>query len=279
MNDPTDKDTLVESFAETYGSSSEASSVELVRQYHRVLQYTSKKPNKGSSAVASALDLPRSRIRSWVDSDGRPDAVRGIQCAESRGWLDLTWEGQTLRSLTVLVAWIFSGGSINETYTPSFALSGGERNIVESALDDLGVGWNEFNTNESERATELRPAKEASVLGRLLFTLGAPLGAKNRDTELYLPKYLEEAPEELRLVFARTYIANRATDRSDRPTTPLQLAEKRNSEFRNQLRSFFESLTDENGIRGKAETYRLSAEAADKLALKPVVRPSSETDE
>ncbi|MBX0297868.1 hypothetical protein [Haloarcula nitratireducens] len=278
MNDPTDKDALIESFAGTYNSSSTASSWELVQQYQRVLEYTSKNPNKGSSAVASALNLPRSRIRSWVDGDGRPDAVRGIQRAESHGLLDLSWEGQTLRSLTTLVAWIFSGGSINEVYVPSFALSGGDRDIVESALEDLGAGWTEFNAGESDRVTELRPTEDASVLGRLLLTLGAPLGAKNRETDLQLPRYLHDAPEELRLLFARTYIGNRATDRADRPKTPIQLAEKRSPVFREELRSFFESLVGEGEVRGEAESYRLSAEAVDKLALKPVVISSSRVD-
>jgi hypothetical protein len=113
---------------------------ERVQEYQRVLEYTAENPNKGSSAVAKALDLPRGRIRSWVDGGSRPDPVRGIQAAEGNGWLNLGWNDRQLAALNVLVAWIFSGGSITtETYGPRFVINEQTRDTIERALDILDV--------------------------------------------------------------------------------------------------------------------------------------------
>jgi hypothetical protein len=68
----------------------------LVAQFEQVTEYCAEHPDQGSGAVATALDLPRERIRAWVDSDGRPDAVRGCETLTANGWLHLSWAAAPL---------------------------------------------------------------------------------------------------------------------------------------------------------------------------------------
>ncbi|WP_220618851.1 hypothetical protein [Haloarcula rubra] len=278
VSHPPDTDTLIQAFIETYKTSSEATPVELVRQYHEVTKYTAKNPNKGSTAVASALNLPRSRIRSWVDGDGRPDAVRGMQKAQRNGWFNLDWDSPTLQTLNVLVAWIFSGGSINDNWVPALTVTDETRSVATEALDRIGTGSVAFREADDGRATELRPATDASVLGRLLYALGAPKGVKSSETPLSLPLYLLNGPEHLRLAFARTYVINRGTKRPDRPQSPVQIAEERDTEFQQEIRTFIQSVTNGQAVHGDAPSWRLSAAAAYQLDQPPDI-PDGSTDD
>ena len=77
--------------ARTYRSRSYADPWELVEDYWRVLESAARRPELGSQALASRLDLPRSRIRPWIRKPNadrkpaRPDPVRAIQVAEGHG--------------------------------------------------------------------------------------------------------------------------------------------------------------------------------------------------
>jgi hypothetical protein len=111
--DPTDSAAVRERFIGTYGTSSEtADATTLVANYERVVEYVADHPNQGSTAVATALDLPRGRIRAWVDGDGRPDAVRGLETLTANGWLHLDWDTPALRALSCLITWLVVGGSL-----------------------------------------------------------------------------------------------------------------------------------------------------------------------
>ncbi|SDD44600.1 hypothetical protein SAMN05192552_102339 [Natrinema hispanicum] len=48
--------------ARTYDGSAYADPYETVQEYRAVMRYASQHPNKGSHAVATAIDTPRSRI-------------------------------------------------------------------------------------------------------------------------------------------------------------------------------------------------------------------------
>lgn len=82
--DITDHETVARALADTYRGGYAPDPWERVTEYQRVLEYTAEHPNKGSSAVASALELPRGRIRPWMDG-ARPDPVCAIQTAEEHG--------------------------------------------------------------------------------------------------------------------------------------------------------------------------------------------------
>lgn len=57
---------------------------ERVVEYQRVMAWQGEHPQKGSQAAATALNLPRGRVRPWLD-DTMPDAMRVINIAQSRG--------------------------------------------------------------------------------------------------------------------------------------------------------------------------------------------------
>ncbi len=77
------------------------------------MDYSSRHPDKGSEAIASALDVPRSRIRPWLDG-GQHDAVRATDVASgvvldvvegdgSPGWISISGSTQRVDHVEVLV--------------------------------------------------------------------------------------------------------------------------------------------------------------------------------
>ncbi|TYL38164.1 hypothetical protein CV102_13240 [Natronococcus pandeyae] len=52
-----------------------------VQDYRAATRYATKHPNKGSYALSQALDLPRGRLRGWIDDGSAPDAARAVETA------------------------------------------------------------------------------------------------------------------------------------------------------------------------------------------------------
>ncbi|MFD1562770.1 hypothetical protein ACFR99_04300 [Haloarchaeobius amylolyticus] len=88
------------------------------------MAYASRHPEKGSSAIALRLELPRGRIRSWLDGSA-PDAVQAIGTAREYGWIDADYGDPEFRALNALVANVFSVGSIEQTYYQPTCRTGG----------------------------------------------------------------------------------------------------------------------------------------------------------
>ena len=265
--DPTDRKRLARALARTYRG--EVDGWTRVQEYNRVIKYTGRHPNKGSAAVATALELPRGRIRPWMDKGAKPDPVHGVQTAAERGWLDLIWEGATLRALTVAVAWLFSGGSVDERFVPAVAVERATRWLAEDMLSALDVGHRERHADSDSRATELVPGADGAVLGRVLVALGAPQGVKREGSVQDLPQWLSAAPVDLRRVFARTYVFNRGTDNPARENRPVILKEDRGPHYRQALRALFESLVDASAVAGNSKTLALTPAAAAVLRQPP----------
>ena len=226
---------------------------ELVEDYWRVMDYAARHPNLGLQALASRLDLPRSRIRPWVrDPDGdrkpaRPDVVRGIQTAEGHGWIPARYDAEAFPALNRAVAWVLSGGSIDEErYVPLFTV-GGEvtLNDLETLLDRLGGGCTTSRETEVEsesgRAAEYRPATDASVLGRVLSLLGVPVGSKNADTSIELPAYLDNAPDPIRRGFVEVYLRNRGVWQAQ--SRILKFREERSPSYLRALARLIEDVS------------------------------------
>lgn len=215
--------------ARTYDTPGYADPWECVEDYFEVLGYTAEYPEKGRTAVGRALGLPPSRVREWMNGSV-PDCVRGLKTADGNGWLDLSYRDRTFRGLNAFVAWTFSGGSINRVYVPYFVVEDDDRDRLDRAADAVGVDLDFTRRAEPGRATELRPVEDASVLGRVLAAMGAPVGQKNDRAEIALPAYLEDAPATVRREFARTYLENRGelsgtgdcTFREERPERYLR---------------------------------------------------------
>lgn len=258
--------------ARTYHSRAYTDSWELVEDYWRVMNYAAERPNLGSQALASRLDLPRSRIRPWVrkpDADrkpARPDPVRAIQAAESHDWIPLTYESNEFRALNQLVAWIFSGGSIRKgQFVPLFAIGGNsDRFRLVGLFDGLGIEYAIVREDETGRATEYRPTTHASVLGRVLSLLGAPVGTKNVDAPIQLPAYLDGSPDSVRRDFVDVYLQNRGHCHGEKDV--ITLREERSETY---LRELAALIADVSGGKTTVSEKNviLSVDAA--RALKP----------
>ncbi|MDS0475278.1 hypothetical protein [Natrinema sp. 1APR25-10V2] len=250
-------------FARTYDGGAYADPWDTVEEYQDVMRYASKHPQKGSQAVATATDTPRSRIRTWIDDGGAPDVVRGLEAAREYGWLEAGYCDPEFTGLNALVANVFSGGSISQRdYRPSFALNhrGEDSNVID-ALELTGIDYRFVHTDDSDRADEVRPTENSTVLGRILVTLGAPVGPKAQQ-DLSLPTYLDDAPEDVRETFVYCYLENRASKRDGRNT--IGFREQRSDSYLRSLAELIESVAD-GPVTISEKNIHISLEATENL--------------
>ncbi|MXV62809.1 hypothetical protein GS429_12180 [Natronorubrum sp. JWXQ-INN-674] len=264
--------------ARTYDPRSYEDPWTAVLDYEAVMRYASEHPNKGSHAISTALEIPRSRIRPWLDEGSKPDPAHAIETARDYGWLDATYQDPEFVALNTLVANVFSGGSIDkERFQPSFALNHRDhRSHVIDALEGAGLEYEFFNEDDDGRATEVRPTDDASVLGRTLAVLGAPIGPKADLEDLSLPWYLDDAPFETREVFVLAYLANRAIHHRDKNTVHIQ--EERSTRYRDELAALVEDIAKEP-VTASDRAVTISAAAAQSLGLQPRYRTPNEPTE
>lgn len=248
--------------ARTYDSGYHADAWDVVEQYRRAVSYANRH-DVGSSAAASALDLPRSRLRPWIDGDSVPDPVRAIDTAREYGWLECGYDDPAFAGLNALVANVFSGGSIAErNYAPTFALN--HRGDDSHVVDACELAAVDYRVLEREgRADELRPTADGTVLGRVLAVLGAPVGPK-ADQQLSLPSYLEDAPAETRETFAYAYLENRAIEHDGKAT--LTIRERRNRAYLEALAELLNSVAG-GGVEFGETTITISAAATRELGV------------
>ncbi|QLK25140.1 hypothetical protein HYG81_13705 [Natrinema zhouii] len=264
--------------ARTYNGGAYEDPWAAVLDYQAVMRYASEHPNKGSSAIATALEIPRGRIRPWLDNGSKPDPVHGIEIARDHGWLEATYHNREFQALNVLVANVFSGGSIrSDAFHPSFALNHQEyHSHVIDALEMTGLEFEFHHEDDPNRATEVRPTDGATVLGRTLATLGAPVGPKAKLEDFTLPWYLDDAPFEVREMFVLSYLANRAIHHRDKDTVHIQ--EERSKAYRDELAELIEDVAKEPVTSGE-RMVTISADAARSLGLQSRYRfPSEETE-
>lgn len=276
ITDPTDKQLLSQALANTYSTHGGTTGWERCQQYQASLEYSGEHPNAGRVRVANNMldgdeQVPPSRVRPWLNGS-MPDPMRGIQAAETHGWLDLSWGSATLQNLTVLLAWIYSGGSINDHWVPYLAVDGDEtEQLAHRLLRALKETPETVRDDQQGRATEVRPTTDGPTLGRLLVVFGAPQGEKNAAADISLPPWLADAPRQLRIAFARTYVWNRGTPRDDKPSLPLQIQEERPQAYLDELRDFFAGLTGDRP-RGARRALTFTPDAARLLDRPPAIR-------
>mgnify|MGYP006292277995 CR=1 FL=1 len=229
-----------EALARTYSDREYPDPWDKVLDYRRVQEYAAEHPNHGRTRVGNALDLPPGRVRGWL-KDGMPDSVRGIQTAIDHGWVDPDPDGETAAALVELLAHVLAGGSIkNRTYVPSVTV--GRRigiDDVRAVFDRVGVETVVRRADDNNRATEVLPESDGSVLGRCLVTMGAPAGGKvGLDA---FPSVLQDTPESARVAFARIYLDHRGTEATGKQTVVIQ--EERSSTYLEGLRDFLADVT------------------------------------
>lgn len=194
--------------------------------------------------VAEQRDLNVDTAYDWNRGEYVPNAVRAIQQAADRGWLDLDWTEPPFTGLNVLVAWLFAGGSVNQLYEPSWTVRQREHTPLETAFYEAGMAVRRVHTRSENRTAEYRPGEQATLVGRFLVALGAPRGQKARQ-EISLPAYLDAAPYMVRLDFARAYVYHRGALREDKPTSPIQIHETRDLAYFDELVDFFRDVVGE----------------------------------
>lgn len=249
----------------TYDHPAYADPWQAVEDYQRVRAFQAAHPDMGSAAAASRLDLPRGRIRRWMEGS-RPDCLRGLQAAADRGWVDVDPRSDTFRGLNALLAWIVSGGAIQrEWYVPSWTIRGtDERTLIDAAAALAGTELDYVRGRREGRALELKPVEHGAVLGRVLAVLGAPRGEKNERNPAALPGYLADAPERTAQEFVQVYVHNRGHVRKG--TDRIRFREDRAPSYLEALARLIRRLTGESvSVSGKNVT--ISAAAAREMAV------------
>jgi hypothetical protein len=269
----TDRTDRAKALARTYGTDRDG--WERVEEYQRVLEWRGEHPNLGSSAAASALELPRSRIRPWFDGS-KPDPVHAVDTAERHGWLDAQPGGRVFEALSVLHAWIYAGGSIDQrAYVPTFAVGNDDpRDLAVDALRTVGLTPAVEREDESGRATEVRPAGEGrSHLGRFLHgVLGAPVGPKNEGAGVELPSWLLASGASTRLRWARVYVTLRAVTIDDvRHGYSRQLYEARSRSFKRAVGELLAGLAPADTVTVSERGVLLRPPAARELDVVPTL--------
>ncbi len=179
--------------------------------YRRVREYAADHPNHGRAGVGNALDLPPSRVRGWLDG-GMPDPDGGVAAA-----------------LVELLAHVLAGGSVtSRTFVP--AVTTGRRvglEAVRDAFERVGVETVVRRADDENRATEVIPTADGSVLGRCPVTTGAPAG-EEVDLDGF-PAVVWEVPRAVRESFARIYVDHRGTDYAGKRT--MAVHEERSADY------------------------------------------------
>lgn len=249
--------------ARTYSHPSYDDSASAVADYDRVMAYHDEHPDEGSYIVANELDLPRSRVRKWLDG-GRPDPVRAVDVAREHGWLDPVSGGETEHALATLLAGVLAAGTIAEgTFTPSWTAS--RDAVVErvtEALDRLGTGWH--RREHTDGGVEVVPDNDAAVLGRALVAAGAPQGAKSGKRPAHLPAAIFERPCSTQAVFVEVYLLGRATTYDDKDALSIRTA--RPQSFREDVAELVAQVAGES-VTASESSVTVSAAAARALGF------------
>jgi hypothetical protein len=252
-------------FVRTYDHPAYADPWRAVEDYQRVRDFQAQHPDMGSAAVASRLDLPRGRIRRWMEGS-RPDCLRGLQTADDHGWITLDPRSDVFRGLNALLAWIASGGSIErEWYVPSWTIRNeADHELLDRAAEYAGTELDFVRGRSEGRAMELKPVQDGAVLGRVLTVLGAPRGEKNAQNPTTLPDYLADAPERIAQEFVQVYVHNRGHVRAD--TDRIRFREERPRAYLEALARLLRWLTGER-VAVSEKNVVISAAAAREMAV------------
>jgi hypothetical protein len=254
---------IEKSLARTYANPSYDDPYEAVKEYKRVQRASTDHPNKKSAALSNIVELPRGRIRPWVDGDGMPDSARAVLTARSKHWINFESKSEIARALAELAGHITGGGSITaETYVP--AISEGRRvscTDISTVFESVGVQTTCRNTNSESRSVEVIPADNASILGRTLVAWGLPIG-ETKPTEL--PELLKHVDSTAHEKFVRAYILHRGTNLPQKATSTCQ------SEYPKSFHTAFAELAREvtgERITASENVVTISAAAMRDLSI------------
>lgn len=221
--------------ARTYENGTE-DPVTTLEQYREATQLHNR-PDTSYAEIARTIGRSASTVRFWLSKGMTPDVVKAINVAEDRNWLPLRSDDRVFKALNPLVAWVFAGGAINATsFDPTFSADRQVHWPVAAALFDM-VNIRLRIVGESE--IHLRDG--GTVLGRILYALGAPRGEK-ANQELSLPDYLDTVGPHHRAAFARMYLLHRGVKANTGQA--LKINVRRTASYRQSLRDFLADVID-----------------------------------
>jgi hypothetical protein len=141
--------------------------------YHQCYQ-AARDRDASRATLADDLGVPESSIQSWRRGS-RPYATRALEQARARGWCEPPADSETATALTTLLTWLLARGSLRETYYPVFgATTTAQRERFDAVAATLSLSYETVRPDDPSWPTELRPTEDGSLLGRVLYALGAP---------------------------------------------------------------------------------------------------------
>jgi hypothetical protein len=261
--------------AETYGPDEGWQTVEQYREAHRRRK---ENPDLARAEIARRVNRPASAVRGWLVEDKTPRVLSALNVADQRGWLDIESTSEQFRALNQLVAWIYSGGGVAErTFTPHFSVDDSlTLSTVHKLLGLAGISYR-IDSDRPSRGTVVVPSQAASVFGRVLCVLGAPVGVKANNEQIQLPDYLSALPQEFRRDFLRVYVLNRGRDIRRPNTAGTYLHSLKSETLCKELKSLIESVTTGTATVGSKTEVWISAASVRDLAGGEPVRPALAT--
>lgn len=140
--------------------------------------------------LAEQTGIPKATVKSWREGS-KPYVKNALSIAYENGWLPSSSAPNLPPSISALLGWILARGSIRkDTYYPIFGLSSScQQAYFETIAEELDLKYSVIRAEDSGRSTEIRIKEDGTVLGRILYILGAPL-RKNHQNTVFLPVYL-----------------------------------------------------------------------------------------
>ena len=261
--------------ARTYGPDAGWQAVE---QYRDALRLREDNPELARAEIARRVNRPASAVRGWLVEDKKPKAVKAINEARQRGWIDIESTAEQFRAINQLVAWILSGGGVAErAFTPHFSV---DDSLTLSTVHQL-LRWADLpyriDSDRPERGTVVIPSQAASVFGRVLYVLGVPVGVKAHKKNIGLPRYLATLAEEHQRDFLRVYVLNRGRNLRKENVAGTYLHSLRSETFCQEIKTLIESVTAGTATVGNKTEVWISAESVRDLAGGEPVRPALAT--
>lgn len=172
----------------------------------------------GSLRISKILNLPKSRVRNYIDAPHqKPVPLHTIENLKRNGLFPLTYSNPRLVFLARIFGHIFGDGHLHmvngEPKVLGFSGKKDDLQLIQKDLDYLNITHSSIHSrmtsseirNGRGRKLKIRGLSNSftstnSGLVRLFFVLGAPTG-KKADTNFEVPKWLLEAPRIIKSEF------------------------------------------------------------------------------
>ena len=252
---------------------------ETVTQFREAKRLRTEQPDLARAEIARRVGRKPSAVRGWLAEGKTPQVVKGLRVARERGWLNIESTSERFRAFNQLVAWVFAGGGLaKKVFSPRFSA---DDHLTLAALHQLlqwaNIPYRVREPEQSHHALEIVPSEDASVCGRVLHVLGAPLGVKAQQESLSLPSYLDTVSKAYQRDFARVYVLNRGKNVDSSGTAGSYVHGLSSESFACELQTLINSTTAGEGTVGTEQRVWVSSRSMRDLAGSEPFRPALAT--